>query len=67
MFQALATSIVRCKISRIALPDVPTPTSWFLANHYYKDAQDILEATLKMLNLARIKENNFLKMDKLIP
>ena len=64
---AIVIESCQCKISRVALPDVPTPTSWFLANHYYKEAQDIVEETLKMLNLGKIKINNFLKMDNLIP
>lgn len=33
-----------CAPRRIAFPDVPTPTSWALANHYYPDAADITAA-----------------------
>jgi pyruvate dehydrogenase E1 component beta subunit len=34
---------------RIGLPDVPTPTSAALSNHYYPQAEDIIRAVLKML------------------
>ena len=34
---------------RIGLPEVPTPTSSALSNHYYPQAEDIIRAVLKML------------------
>jgi pyruvate dehydrogenase E1 component beta subunit len=35
----------------VALPDVPTPTSPALANHYYPRAVDIVAAARRMLEL----------------
>jgi pyruvate dehydrogenase E1 component beta subunit len=37
---------------RIAYPDVPTPTSWALANHYYPKSVDIVNAARQMFGLA---------------
>lgn len=34
---------------RIGLPEVPTPTSAALSDHYYPQAEDIIRAVLKML------------------
>jgi len=34
---------------RIGLPEVPTPTSAALSNHYYPQAEDIIRVALKML------------------
>ncbi len=41
---------------RVAFPDVPTPTSRALANHYYPRAIDIVNAVRKMFDLAEISE-----------
>lgn len=38
---------------RVTLPDVPTPTSWALANHYYPRADDIAAAAQRTLGRAR--------------
>ena len=43
---------LKCAPGRIALPDVPTPTSWKLANHYYPRAIDIANCALGMMGLA---------------
>ncbi len=64
---AIIVERCQCKISRVALADVPTPTSWFLANQYYKEAQDIVDIAVKMLSLTTKKENIFSKVDRLIP
>lgn len=36
---------------RITYPDVPTPTSWALANHYYPRSIDIVNAARQMFKL----------------
>lgn len=36
---------------RVAFPDVPTPTSWVLANHYYPRAVNIVNAVKSMFGL----------------
>ncbi|MCX5810077.1 MAG: pyruvate dehydrogenase complex E1 component subunit beta [Proteobacteria bacterium] len=36
---------------RVAFPDVPTPTSWALANHYYPRAVNIVNAIKSMFGL----------------
>ena len=41
---------------RITLPDVPTPTSWALANHYYPRAMDIVNTAREMLGHNRVTE-----------
>lgn len=41
---------------RIAYPDVPTPTSWALANHYYPKSVDIVNAARQILGLEKKTE-----------
>lgn len=36
---------------RVTFPDLPTPTSWALANHYYPKPIDIINAARKMFSL----------------
>ena len=47
-----AFSHLKSAPERVAFPDVPTPTSWALANHYYPAALDIINAARKTLGLA---------------
>lgn len=42
---------LKCAPYCLAFPDVPTPTSWMLANHYYPKAGDIVNTARKMLGL----------------
>lgn len=42
---------LKCAPVRITFPDVPTPTSWALANHYYPQVKDIINTVRKMLKL----------------
>lgn len=44
--------MLKCAPRRLAFPDVPTPTSWALANHYYPKAGDIVNAAREMFNLS---------------
>lgn len=41
---------------RIALPDIPTPTSRALANHYYPRVIDVVNSAYKMLGLPKKSE-----------
>ena len=43
---------LRCPPARVALPDVPTPTSHAMAQHYYPRATDLCVAAARMLGLA---------------
>lgn len=47
---------LKCVPQRIAFPDVPTPTGWSLANHYYPWVKDILNTARKMLKFAQLSE-----------
>jgi pyruvate/2-oxoglutarate/acetoin dehydrogenase E1 component len=42
---------LKCAPQRVTFLDVPTPTSWMLANHYYPRTVDIVNATRKMFGL----------------
>lgn len=44
---------LKCSAVRITFPDAPTPTGWALANHYYPQVKDIVNAARKMLKLKR--------------
>jgi pyruvate/2-oxoglutarate/acetoin dehydrogenase E1 component len=46
-----AHEFLKSSPSRVAFPDVPTPTSWALANHYYPRTVDIVNAARKMFEL----------------
>ncbi|OGL41484.1 MAG: acetoin dehydrogenase [Candidatus Schekmanbacteria bacterium RIFCSPHIGHO2_02_FULL_38_11] len=46
-----AHSYLKSAPSRVTFPDVPTPTSWALANHYYPKSVDIVNAAGKMFGL----------------
>ena len=40
---------LKCAPARIALPDIPTPTSWGLTKSYYRGSNDIASKILTML------------------
>jgi pyruvate dehydrogenase E1 component beta subunit len=42
---------------RLAFPDVPTPTSWALANHYYPRTIDIVNEVRCLLNKSQLTES----------
>ncbi len=42
--------------ARLTLPDVPTPTSWALANHYYPRAMDIVNTAREMFGHHTVTE-----------
>jgi len=44
-------ALLKAAPARVAFPDVPTPTSWALANHYYPKSIDIVNAVRRMLDL----------------
>lgn len=46
----------KCAPVRIAFPDVPTPTSWALANHYYPRVKDIVNTARRMLKFDQQSE-----------
>lgn len=43
---------------RVTLPDVPTPTSWALARHYYPKVSDIVNTVRSMLDLPEQSEED---------
>lgn len=43
---------------RITFPDVPTPTSWALANHYYPRAVHIVNSVREMLRKKAVSEEH---------
>jgi len=49
----------KCAPGRIAFPDVSTPTSWALANHYYSKTSDIVNAARKMFGLPLLSDKEF--------
>lgn len=51
----LAYPSLKVKPARITLPDLPTPTSWKMAEKYYPTYIDIVEACMRMLNIKRTK------------
>jgi pyruvate dehydrogenase E1 component beta subunit len=51
-----AHAVLKTAPVRVAFPDVPTPTSWALANHYYPKSIDIVNAAGKMFNLPERNE-----------
>lgn len=44
-----AFSSLKAAPQRVTLPDVPTPTSWILSNHYYPRVIDIVNTARRML------------------
>jgi pyruvate dehydrogenase E1 component beta subunit len=44
-----AFSVLRAPPRRVALPDIPTPTSPALANHFYPRARDIVHTVLELV------------------
>lgn len=42
---------LKCSPRRVSFPDVPAPTSWALANHYYPRAEHIVNAARTMFGL----------------
>lgn len=56
---------LKCAPVRIAFPDVPTPTSWALANHYYPNSIDIINAARNILQLSKKEVEGFgIKQDR---
>lgn len=51
-----AYELLRCSPQRVTFPDIPTPTSWSLANHFYPRAIDIINAVKGMLGLPKQTE-----------
>ena len=47
---------LKCAPQRVAFPDVPTPTSWVLANQYYPRTIDIVNNARKMFEMPEITE-----------
>jgi acetoin:2,6-dichlorophenolindophenol oxidoreductase subunit beta len=64
---SIITENCSCKITRIALPDIPVPTSWYLCNHIYADFRDILKVALNLLNIKSKAHLHFTGIDNNIP
>ena len=47
---------LKCAPCRLAFPDVPTPTSWVLAKHYYPKACDIVNSARMMFGLPLLSD-----------
>ncbi|MBU1912402.1 MAG: alpha-ketoacid dehydrogenase subunit beta, partial [Candidatus Omnitrophica bacterium] len=47
---------LKCAPCRLTFPDVPTPTSWALANHYYPKARDIVDSARTMFGLPLLSD-----------
>lgn len=55
---------LKCSPRRVSFPDVPTPTSWALANHYYPRAVHIVNAARTMFGLPeRTEEQLGVRLD----
>ncbi|MBI4283917.1 MAG: alpha-ketoacid dehydrogenase subunit beta [Chloroflexi bacterium] len=59
---------LKCPMKRIALPDVPTPTSPALARAYYPRAIQIVHAVKDMLGIARTQDDEEFELaDSAVP
>jgi len=52
-------SFLKCAPKRIAFPNIPTPTSWALANKYYPSSVEIINISRNMLGVAVEKIGEF--------
>jgi acetoin:2,6-dichlorophenolindophenol oxidoreductase subunit beta len=52
-------SALKAAPRRLTFPDVPTPTSWALANHYYPRTIDIVNEVRALLHKPRKSESEF--------
>lgn len=48
--------LLKCAPQRLAHPDIPTPTSWALADHYYPRSINIVNAVRAIFNLPQQSE-----------
>lgn len=48
--------LLKCAPKRVAFPDVPVPTSWALARHYYPKVSDIVNSVRSLFNLPKQSE-----------
>ncbi len=57
-------NFLKAKPARVTLPDIPTPTSWALAENYYPTYMDIVEKILVSLGMRHEKIKQTLQKNK---
>jgi len=58
------SNILKCNPQRIALPDVPTPTTFYLAKEYYPSKYDICKKIFSMCGIKKKIPKKFFGDDK---
>ena len=57
---------LKCAPMRLALDDIPSPTSFGLTKDYYIGAKEIFETALKILNKPSVNSSNKFLKDHLL-